>query len=494
MKRYAFSLLLLQFLFSSIAVAENSRNLTLRESLQLAIEKNLDLKAEYYSPAQAEADVRINRAIYAPLLTLDTSYRDARSYSPFARTGIEQSNFTVAPGVSKLLSSGGVIGLSYLNSYQDNSAGTAAGSYWDSSLELSFSQPLLKNFGRDATELNIGVAETAKAGSLSHLKTRIMSTVAQVAGEYFRLGSLREELESKKVSLQLAKTVLADTEARVKAGVMPAMEILNAQFGVSSREKDLIDAEKSVRDQVDLLRMLLQLDAATDVVPTDRPERTSYELDESAAISSALSNRPELDELYSQLRSLELQSNVARSQTQPNLNLVTTAALTGADSKYGRMTERTGSLDYPVWSIGLQFDYPLGNQAAENTYAKSRLKVDQLQVQIDTMKSSIANEVKGAIRSVQANYKQLDVTDRARAYAEERLKAYMKKLEVGLATNKDLLDVENDLVGARTNQIRAQSSYVISLQQLWKATGELLDREGIRIDSQCSDNLYREVR
>jgi len=70
----------------------------------------------------------------------------------------------------------------------------------------------------------------------------------------------------------------------------------------------------------------------------------------------------------------------------------------------------------------------------------------------------------------------------------------MKRLEVGLATNKDLLEVESELVAARSNQIRAQATYAYSLYQYWRATGELLDKEGIVVTSERSDNLYRGVK
>jgi hypothetical protein len=36
-------------------------------------------------------------------------------------------------------------------------------------------------------------------------------------------------------------------------------------------------------------------------------------------------------------------------------------------------------------------------------------------------------------------------------------KAFARKAEVGLATNKDVLDVENDLATAKNNQIKAQT-------------------------------------
>jgi len=494
--------LLLNLLLVATASAESAPlQLSLKEAVKLALERNLDLKAELYNPAQAEADIRKNRAIYETHLTLDSSYQEAKRYSPNASAvglsaDYDQSTFTITPGVYQLLPTGGTVGLNYQNTKETNSTTgtTALGSYWTSSLGLTLSQPLLKNFGRDTTELNIKVAEVAKGTSLSQLKSRILTTVAQVRSEYFRLAGFRQDLESRKTSLELSQKVLSDTDSRVKAGVLPAMDILNAQFGVAAREKELIDTEKAVSDQVDILSQLLQLEKVADIVPSDKPDRTMIVINTEDALYKASTFRPEFDELKGQLLSYELQTSVAKSQTLPSLNLVSSVALTGIDENYNRNSERLGSFDYPAWSVGVQFDYPLGNQAAENDYRKSRIRVEQTKVQIENLQSTIENEVKIAIRGVASSYKQLDVADRGRLFADERVKAYMKKSEVGLATTKDLLDVENDLVAARTNQINAEALYAISLTRYWKATGELLEREGIIIDAARSDALYNGVK
>jgi len=500
-KLYTVPLLLNLLIATTVSAESAGMQLSLKEAVKLALERNLDLKAELYNAAQAEADIRKNRSIYETHVTLDSSYQDSKRYSPNASAvGLsdkyDQSTFTITPGGYQLLPTGGTVGLAYQNTKETNSTTgtTALGSYWTSSLGLTLSQPLLKNFGRDATELNIKVAEVSKTTSLSQLKSRILTTVAQVRTEYFRLVGYREDLESRKASLELARKVLSETDARVNAGVLPAMEILNAQFGVASREKELIDAERAVSDQVDILSQLILLEKVTDIVPSDKADRATIVMIEEDAINKAISIRPEFDELKGQLQSYELQAAVARSQTLPSLNLISSVALTGLDKDYDRNNERLGSFDYPAWSVGVQFDYPLGNQAAESDYVKSRLKVEQVKVQLENLRSTIENEVKIAIRGVNSSYKQLDVADRGRLFADERVKAYMKKVEVGLATTKDLLDVENDLVAARTNQIKAEALYAISLNQYWKSTGELLEREGIHIDADKSDALYKEVK
>lgn len=496
MKKYLLPVLL-NLLMVSVVSAENATvRLSLKEAVRLALEQNLDLKAELYNAAQAEADIRRNRAIYETRLTLDTSYADAELYSPGQGKDYSQSTFIVSPGLKQLLSTGGTLGLSYENTKHTNStvAAPALGSYWSSSLGLTLNQPLLRNFGRDTTELNIRVSVVSKEISLSRLRSRILDLVSQVRTEYYRLSSYREDLESRRASLELAKKVQSDTEARIRAGVLPAMELLNAEFGVSSRQKELIDAEKAVSDQVDTLSQLLRLVNAGDIITTDRSDRGQIAINEEESLRKALSLRAELEELLGQVKSAELQAAGAKNQTSPTLNFVGSAGFAGIDRNNGRNNERLTSLDYPAWSVGLQLDYPLGNQAAENDYIKSRLKVDQSRTQVESLKSSITSEVRLAIRGVHSSYKQLDVADRARRYADERVKAYLKKSDVGLATTKDLLDVENDLATARANQIKAEVQYSIALNQYWKATGELLEREGIRIDASRSDELYRGVR
>jgi outer membrane protein TolC len=181
---------------------------------------------------------------------------------------------------------------------------------------------------------------------------------------------------------------------------------------------------------------------------------------------------------------------VARKQTLPDVLFTASVAPTGFGEQYGRDLERLGSNKYPIWGVGLQLSYPLGNRAAENDYIKSKLRVGQSKTQIRSLEESIANDVRTAARFVDSSYKQIDVTHRGRAYAEERLNAFMKKNAVGLATTKDVLDVENDLVTAKGNEVKALAAYNNAICQLWKVTGELLDRQGIKVSVSDADRLY----
>jgi outer membrane protein len=473
--------------------AEAPISLTLHEAIRMSAEKNLDVRAELYNPAQYEAEVNRNRAIYNPLLTAQTTYTDTSTPSLEVNqaASVAGKSLLLNAGLSQLFWTGATVTASLNNSY--NRTNRYDFDYWQSSLGLELKQPLLKNAGREVTESAVMVSRLSKYASIEKFNTRLLNTVAQAKTEYYKLYNLREQMEVKKVSLELARKILSETKARVAAGVLPAMEILNAEFGAVSREKDLIDAEKAVRDQVDVLRLLLQLDPRGDIAIVDQPGRDLIEISESDSLQRVL-GRPDIREQRRNLEIAELQTRVYRNKTRPDLALTGSFGTNGIDHDVSRNFEKMSTFDHLSWSVGLNFSYPIGNDAAENDYRRSRLKTEQTALQIRSLEESAANEARAAMRSVTIGFKQIEVADRGRNFAEERLRAFVRKNEVGLATTKDVLDVENDLVAAKSNQILAVVNYNNAITNLWKVTGELLEREGVRVVEGDVDKLYYSTR
>ena len=493
MKRIALILTLICVPLAARA-ADVPLKLFLHEAIKMAAEKNLDVRAEFYNPAQFEADIHRNSAIYDPLLSLDTSYADTTSPALTPAASINGESFIADGSLSQLFWTGGSISTIFQNSYsKTNSVLALEPQTWQSQLGVTLSQPLLKNAGRETTEVAISISRLSKFASIEHLKTRMINTVAQVRTEYYKLYSLREQLEVRKVSLELARKILSETRARVAAGVLPAMEILNAQFGAASREKDMIDAEKAVSDQLDVVRLLLQLEGRNDIAIADLPKQEQYQPSEDEMIKRALT-RADIKELKRNLEINELQTRVFGNNLKPDLKLLASAGVASLDRTYSRDMEKLGTFDSPYWSIGLSFSYPFGNRAADNDYRKSRLKTEQTALLIKSLEESVIKDVRAAIRGVTTGYKQIEVTERGRVYAEERLKAFIRKNEVGLATTKDVLDVENDLATAKNNHIIALVGYNNAITQLWQVTGEILEREGIQIVENDADKLYKNTR
>ncbi|HJV36315.1 TolC family protein [Geomonas sp.] len=466
-------------------------NLTVNEAVKLAFERNLDLKVELFNPAIGEADIQRSLGIYDPQLNAAFNYSRSVSTNTFAFIPFHSDLFTGSAGVNQLLPTGGTIGASANSSWSS----ADALSYFTNGATINVSQPLLRNRGKETTELNINVARFSKEGALDRFRTRLSDTVAQVRNDYFKLYNLRENLAVQREALVLANKILDETRGRVKAGVLPAMEILSAEFGSATREKAVLDAERAVKDQMDVLRLELQLEPGRDIVPVDEPVKEMLPVAEGEAVAAALKNRPELAAQRSTVKINDLQQRAARNRTLPDLSIVANFGSVGYSRDFPHSIEHALHFEGgPLWGAGLQFSYPIGNRAAENDYIKSKLALEQSQAQLHSQESGIINDVKAAIRLLQTSYLQLDVTSRGRAYAAERLRAFRTKNSVGLATTKDVIDVENDLVSAEGNQIQAVVDYNNAITNLWHVTGVLLEKQGIKVTEQEADPLYQSAK
>ena len=72
--RHFVGILSVMLLAGISSAADAPLKLSLVEAIKMSAEKNLDVRAELYNPAQFEAEINGKKAIYDPLLSLETSY------------------------------------------------------------------------------------------------------------------------------------------------------------------------------------------------------------------------------------------------------------------------------------------------------------------------------------------------------------------------------------------------------------------------------------
>ncbi|MFQ5458551.1 MAG: TolC family protein, partial [Myxococcota bacterium] len=130
---------------------------------------------------------------------------------------------------------------------------------------------------------------------------------------------------------------------------------------------------------------------------------------------------------------------------------------------------------FSFWSVGLMLTYPIGNRDARAQYAKSKLALEKSKRELARAEQLATLDVKTVIETLDAAERAVDSTREAREVAEEQLEAEEKKLAVGLTTNFEVLRFQRDLTDRRREEIRALTSHKISLVELSRATGTILD-------------------
>ncbi len=466
--------------------------ISLDTAVREAIAGNLDLRVQSFSPSLSETDLWRARAIYDPKLSLLLDHRGTKSaFNPTSSFQEQRLFFDANLSADLLLSSGARATAAFTNLWSQDNFDTPLSRYAQPELSLSLTQPLLRGFGREMTEQEITVAGYSRDSSLLQWRSVAISTAAAARDAYFSLVKARENLETRRASVAVAKEIHAGNQARVKAGVLAEVELLDSEFGVAQREEDLLTAEKNVRDASDSLAVLIQQGIGAELVPLDPIPVAPVEHSEADAIRLALRERPDLQRERVALKSREFQTRVARNAVLPDLSLTGSAGIEGLGQDYGEAFEDLRTGESPFWSVGLSLSYPLGNRAAKADLAASRLRERQQETRIRSLEEQVRLEVRNAIRALETGYRRIEVMRKGVALGETRLASFRKRGKVGLAVTQDVLQAELELTAAREALTAARADYQGAITRLWTATGELLERQGIRIEDPAVEPLAR---
>ena len=145
--------------------------------------------------------------------------------------------------------------------------------------------------------------------------------------------------------------------------------MLQAEAAVASRVEQILVAEKSIRDQEDQLRRLLnpveeELRQDLRLIPTDPPVTSLEAISLQEAIDIAMERRPEVLQASKNVESSDLNVKFAKNQLLPTLSVQGTMGLSGLGADYGDATRRNLGGDFYNYGAGLVLSYPIGNRSA----------------------------------------------------------------------------------------------------------------------------------
>jgi outer membrane protein TolC len=241
-----------------------------------------------------------------------------------------------------------------------------------------------------------------------------------------------------------------------------------------------------MRDAEDSLKVIMNLPASSggwdqQIQPTDSPSSEVRPLNPGVAIQTALENRYEYKSAKLDVENKELSVRLTRNQLLPDLSMTGNVFTNGAGRVYGADLSELGSSHFISYSLGVVLTVPLGNRAAQASYMQSKLTLDQTKTSLRNLELQITQQVRQAIRQVEANAKRIDANRAARVLAEEQLRVEQRRLEAGVTTTFNVLSFQRDLAAAQANEIAAISDYNKSMATLDNVMGTVLERNKIEM-------------
>jgi outer membrane protein TolC len=307
----------------------------------------------------------------------------------------------------------------------------------------------------------------------------------QAKNGYFDLIFTRENLEVQRRSLRLAQELVALNKARVRAGVAAPVEVTQAEAQEAARVQDVILAEKALRDAEDNLKVIMNLPVSggwdQQIQAMDSPSFEVKPVNPGDAIRTALENRYEYKSAKLDIDNKELSVRLTRNQLLPDLSMTGNVYTNGAGRVYGSDLSELGSSHFVSYSLGVVLTVPLGNRAAQASYMQSKLTLEQTKTSLRNLELQITQQVRQAIRQVEASAKRIDANRAARVLAEEQLRVEQRRLEAGVSTTFNVLSFQRDLAVAQANEISAITDYNKSIANLDNVTGTVLERNKIEM-------------
>lgn len=459
----------------------------------MALERNLAVQSGLMQYHASEAAITEAQGLYDPRLQLlldAVTSRDAQNSSPVTTSENFASRFNLS--LLQKLPSGAEVVAGINQRRDDNLQTTTTTGFdpsWRNEFQLSLTQPLLKGFGRMSTEEPILLASKGRDSANAALTEEVTLLVADLRSLFADLRRAHAILASRRASVALADEILAENQAKVDAGLLPPLDLLEAEVALKSRQRELLDAEQSAEELLDRLAEQLNLPAPPEIILADftLSKLTSAE---EADLAYALLHRPELLRAQAQGESRRLEATIAEKRQRPALDLVASYGQKGLADDYGQSLEKSLQDDLQNWSVGLVFNYPLGNRQAVGEAARKKYLASSAQRDVERLREVVRRELRTAQRQIRLGELRLQVAGDGVTLATEKLRNLLKRREVGLTTTRAVFEGETDLARAQTDMADAEALYENAITSYLRASGRLLDHEGICFTRDTSSPSY----
>jgi outer membrane protein len=410
-----------------------------------------------------------------------------------------------------------------------NSPFTALSPLLNTGFQFRLTQHLLQGLGFAANNRFIRIAKNNREVTDVAFRLQVITTVDQIENMYWDLVFFFENVRVQQESLTFAQKTLSDTQKQVQIGSLAPIEVVRAQSTVAADQQSLIQAQNNLQLQQLLMKNALSRTlvdprlADAEVIPTSTIQLSAQEevTPTQDLVNDALGHRPELSEARINLASQEISNKAVRSALLPTLDVFAYyggSGLAGAQNSanlcanlsslqqafgcagppipvtspsyippaqpvsYLTALNQTVDSSAPDKGVGLTLNIPIRNRAGQATQIRSEMEYRQAQMRLQQIENEIRIEVRNAQFTLTQNRAAVASAQAAVALGRTSLDAEQKKLNLGASTSTLVLQNESALATAESTLVSAMSAYQKSRIELDRATGLLLDRNGIIMD------------
>jgi outer membrane protein len=495
--------------------------LTEREAIEMALRYNLGINVQRIGYLYDNWTIRGLEGVYDPQGIFGLNWRRQTTPTASVLSGGEKLTdvaTNLSFGYQQLWSTGTTLNVTFTGA-RDRSTNTFSSLIpaINTGFEVMVTQDLMQGFGRILPDYQIEISRNNLEISLQEFRALVAATILQVQTQYWELAYAIEDIEVKKKSLEAANTLLEQNRAKLQVGTGARLDVTQSEAQVALSREQLIASQYNYRlaqdqfiglitDYRDPRRFPGEVVPAEGIV-SPPPVGESFDQLEAAAFRQ----RPELQQADLQIRNAQVTLDQSRNQLKPNLNLQLGYQQFGLGGTQIIRDYSQGFINPPIVDIipgGLpkslseltsgkyygyvvqaNLQFPIFNTEARARSAQAQLSLNQTKFSKDQLQQSVSLQIRQALTQIDMNRASLEAAIPGVRAAQEALEGEQAKFQAGLATTRNIIDAQRDLLQAEETRLRAQINLIQSYSALDQSVGRSLERNNIRLQEAVDTNV-----
>lgn len=480
--------------------------LSLKAYLELVLANNVDIDLQRIVIETPKNQITRAFGVFDP--TVSTSFNATRSTTPTAdllagATTLSTLNQPFSFNYNQTLATGTQVNSGFgWTKLSNNSQFQTTNPVFNSTWRMGFTQPLLRNRGKDVTRLPVTIARSRLKVTQFGVEDQIIRLLLAAETAYWNVIDARESLMVQEKGLQLADQSLKRTMRELELGATSPLEIFQPQQVYATAEINVTQAKYRLQQAEDSLRRQMGADLSPQfrtlpIVLTESVAITEDKpMNKEQLVELALQRRPDLRAQRQDLDVDDLGIKSALNNLKPFFNIngvYTTQGVGGnvydrtvagnprllATGGLGTSLDQLFGFGYPVFAGGITLTFPLRDRRAAADYADALVqrKLDALQVR--QFEQNVRLEVLQAISQVENSKASVKLAQIAVDFANKRLDADQKRYDLGTINIFFLLDSQQALVNAQAQLVTQTLQYRRNVANLLQRTGQLLEERNI---------------
>ncbi|MFT7351382.1 MAG: outer membrane protein [Flavobacterium sp.] len=419
--------ILVSFLFIfGLSIGHSQEILTLKEAIEIGLEKNFDIQISKNNKEIAVTNVAIGNAGILPSLTGNINDNNS----------VTQSTQTRSDGVTN-----------ELNNARNNTLNYGVNLNWT----------IFDGFRMFARYDQL---KTLNLQSEVALQMVVLTKVSDIAETYYTIVQQQEQLKALDTTIVISKKRYDLANNRFTIGRASKLEVLNAEVDWNTDKSNFTKQKELVANSKTLLNQIIGRDLTT-------PYSTSleFDFDKSLILADILNlsekQNPQLKAQILSKEIAELELKQIKANRYPTINILSGYTISQTESSLGFLSQSSNK----GFNYGFTATLNLFDGFAQKRNEKiAKIQIENSKIAIDQQEQNLKSAIITAYQSYLTNSELTEIEAKNESIAKQNLDITLAKYKIGTLTTLEFRTAQLNYVNAKVRS--SNSKYLAKLSEI----------------------------